>query len=148
AWDTLGRVTLINDAYNANPPSTRAALDLLAGAGGGRQRVAVIGSMRELGDRGAELHEEVARRALASSIDVIAGVGDFAAPLRALAPGDPRVITAGDVDELWTLLAPRLAADALILLKASRGVRLERMLPLLRKWAGLEDGGADDAGHH
>ena len=148
AWDTLGRATLINDAYNANPPSTRAALDLLAGAGGGRQRVAVIGSLRELGDRGAELHEEVARRALASSIDVIAGVGDFAAPLRALAPGDPRVITAGDVDELWMLLAPRLAPDALILLKASRGVRLERMLPLLRKWAGLEDGGADDAGHH
>jgi len=149
AWGELGRATLINDAYNANPPSTRAALDLLAGAGGGRQRVAVIGSMRELGDRGAELHEEVARRALGSTIDVIAAVGDFVAPLRALAPGDSRVVVAPDVDELWAQLAPRLAPDALVLLKASRGVRLERMVPLLKRWAGVEDAGdGGNAGHH
>jgi UDP-N-acetylmuramoyl-tripeptide--D-alanyl-D-alanine ligase len=149
AWETIGRATRINDASTANPPSTRAALDLLAGAGGGRQRVAVIGSMRELGDRGAELHEEVARRALASSIDLIAAVGDFVAPLRALAAGDPRVVVAPDVDELWALLEPRLAPEALILLKASRGVRLERMVPLLKRWAGVEDASAGgDAGHH
>ena len=143
AWDALGRATLINDAYNANPPSTRAALDLLAGAGGGRQRVAVLGTMRELGDHGERLHADIARRALESSIDVVAGVGDFATALAGLAPGDPRVVTAPDVDELWPLLAPRLAPDAVILLKGSRGMRLERLVPMLREWAGL---GTADAG--
>ncbi|HET7459300.1 MAG TPA: UDP-N-acetylmuramoyl-tripeptide--D-alanyl-D-alanine ligase [Gemmatimonadaceae bacterium] len=147
AWDAIGRATLINDAYNANPPSTRAALDLLAGAGAGRQRVAVLGSMRELGDKGAELHAEVARRALDSTIDVIAGVGDFAAPLREQAPGDPRVVTAADVEDLWPLLEPRLAPDALVLLKGSRGMRLERMVPLLKRWAGVPDSGADAEAH-
>lgn len=136
AWEAVGRATLINDAYNANPPSTRAALDLLAGAGGGRQRVAVLGTMRELGDHGTRLHEDIARRALGSSIEVIAGVGDFAAALRALAPGDARVVTAPDVDDLWPLLAPRLAPDAVILLKGSRGMRLERLVPYIVKWAG------------
>ena len=136
AWGPLGRATLINDAYNANPPSTIAALELLAGAGGGRQRVAVIGTMRELGEHAPRLHADIARRAVESSIDVIAGVGEYAAPLRELAPADdPRVVTADDVDELWRLLEPRLAPDAVILLKASRGMRLERMVPHLEAWA-------------
>ena len=135
AWAPLGRATLINDAYNANPPSTIAALELLAGAGQGRQRVAVLGSMRELGEQSARLHADIARRALESSIDVIAGVGDYAAPLRSLAPNDPRVVTAPDVDELWPLLEPRLAADAVILLKASRGMKLERLVPYLEAWS-------------
>jgi UDP-N-acetylmuramoyl-tripeptide--D-alanyl-D-alanine ligase len=135
AWETLGRATLVNDAYNANPPSTLAALDLLAGAGGGRQRVAVLGTMRELGDHAPRLHADIARRALESSIDVIAGVGDYAAPLRTQAPNDPRVVTADDVEELWRVLEPKLSPDAVILLKASRGMRLERLVPFLENWA-------------
>lgn len=135
AWAALGRATLVNDAYNANPPSTIAALELLAGAGGGRQRVAVLGTMRELGDHASRLHADIARRALESSVEVIAGVGDYAAPLRALAPGDPRVVTAEDVEDLWPLLEPRLSPDAVILLKASRGMRLERLVPYLERWA-------------
>lgn len=135
AWVPLGRATLINDAYNANPPSTRAALDLLSDAGKGRQRVAVLGSMRELGAHADRLHDELARRALDAGLDVIAGVGDFAAAFARVAPGDARVVTAADPDALWPLLAPRLAPDAVILLKASRGVRLERIVPALEAWA-------------
>jgi UDP-N-acetylmuramoyl-tripeptide--D-alanyl-D-alanine ligase len=52
-----------------------------------------------------------------------------------VANGDPRVLTADDVDELWKALEPRLARDGIILLKASRGVRLERLVPLLTAWA-------------
>ena len=48
---------------------------------------------------------------------------------------DLRVLVADDVDDLWPQLQPRLAADAAILLKASRGVKLERLLPLLTTWA-------------
>ena len=136
AWESVGRATLLNDAYNANPASARAALDLLLGLGGARQRVVVLGTMRELGAAAPAMHEAVARYALATAADVIAGVGEFAAPLAALGAGDPRVVTAPDVDELWPLLAPRLAADAIVLLKASRGVRLERLVPYLTAWAG------------
>ena len=135
AWESLGRATLINDAYNANPASARAALDLLNAVGGGRQRVAVLGTMRELGAEADALHAEIARRALGSTVDIVAGIGAFAPALEAAAAGDPRVVTGADVDDLWPRLAPRLAPDAVILLKASRGVRLERLLPHLTDWA-------------
>jgi len=134
---TLGRATLLNDAYNANPASVRAALDLLDAVGAGRQRVAVLGTMRELGATGPELHADIARRALRSSFDVIAGVGEFATALDAAAGGtDPRVVTAPDVETLWPRLRPRLAPDAVILLKGSRSMRLERLVPSLTDWAG------------
>jgi UDP-N-acetylmuramoyl-tripeptide--D-alanyl-D-alanine ligase len=136
AWEPLGRGTLLNDAYNANPASARAALDLLGSVGAGRQRVAVLGSMRELGPAAAAMHLDVARHALAGTAELVAGVGEFAEALAAVAAGDPRVITAPDVDELWPLLRPRLAPDAVILLKASRGMRLERLVPYLQAWAG------------
>ncbi len=135
AWESLGTVTLVNDAYNANPGSTRAAIDLLDATPGTRQRVLVLGTMRELGDHAERLHRELAERALASSADVVAGVGDFAGAFTALAPSDPRVVVADDVPELWALLAPRLRRDALVLLKGSRGVRLERLVPPLTEWA-------------
>jgi UDP-N-acetylmuramoyl-tripeptide--D-alanyl-D-alanine ligase len=139
AWETLGRATLINDAYNANPGSMRAAIDLLAVVGSGRQRVAVLGTMRELGDHALRCHEEVARHALAAPVDVVAGIGEMGVALQEIAEREPaaaaRVVTARDVEELWAALESRLAPDATILLKASRGVRLERLLPHLQTWA-------------
>src|SRR6185503_10315700 len=62
--EQVGRVTLINDAYNSNPGSARAAIELLQHAGAGRQRVAVLGTMLELGPSTPRLHEDVARDAL------------------------------------------------------------------------------------
>jgi UDP-N-acetylmuramoyl-tripeptide--D-alanyl-D-alanine ligase len=135
AWEPLGTATLINDAYNANPPSMRAAIDLLAGVDGGRQRVAVLGGMRELGAQADRLHDDVARYALAARVDVVAGIGDMADALGRVAPGDSRVITASDVEALWPLLEPRLTPTSVVLLKASRGVRLERLVPHLSDWA-------------
>lgn len=134
-WEAFGRATVINDAYNANPPSMRAALALLEALDPARQRVAVLGGMRELGAQADALHREVAAAALATSLPLLAGVGDLGAALAALAPDDPRVVTGADVDELWPRLRARLAPDAILLLKASRGVRLERLLPLLADWA-------------
>ncbi|MFI5230880.1 MAG: UDP-N-acetylmuramoyl-tripeptide--D-alanyl-D-alanine ligase [Gemmatimonadales bacterium] len=131
----LGEALLINDAYNSNPGSARAALALLAQVGQGRQRVAVLGTMRELGAHASAAHDDIARAALASGAAIVAGIGDFADALRRTAPNDDRVVTAADVDDLWPRLRSRLAADAAILLKASRGVRLERLLPQLTAWA-------------
>ncbi len=136
AVSALGKALLLNDAYNANPGSARAALALLGDIGGTRQRVAVLGTMRELGAHAPRAHREIAEAALAAGHDLVCGIGEFAPALEALAPGDARVITAADVDDLWPKLQPRLAADAAILLKASRGVKLERLVPILTTWAG------------
>lgn len=134
-WTVLGDAVLINDAYNANQASMRAALDLLDGVGSGRQRVAILGSMRELGAQSRVQHEAVARAALASSADLIVGVGDFAVAFAEIAPQDSRVITVDDFDGLWPVLAPHLSKRAVILLKASRGMRLERLIPTLTTWS-------------
>ena len=143
ARSSLGRATLIHDAYNANPPSMRAALDLLDATGGGRQRVAILGTMRELGAQSSRCHAEIAEHALRSSIEVIAGLGEFAPALdRAAKEGkDSRIVTAPDVEELWTKLRPLLQPDAVILLKASRGVKLERIMPFLTEWSSQQAGG-------
>lgn len=135
AWEPLGDAVVLNDAYNANPPSMRAAFELMASMDGGRQRVAVLGTMRELGDSTDRLHREIARVALAAPFDLVAGIGLFANALDSEGGGGVRVVTAPDVDELWTLLQPRLENNALILLKGSRGARLERLLPYLTAWA-------------
>lgn len=135
AWETVGLATLINDAYNANPASMRAAIDLLDRLDGRRQKVVVLGAMRELGAHAGALHDEIARRALASSAVVIGGVGEMGDALLAAGGGDARVITASDPESLWPRLEPRLEPDAIILLKASRGVKLERLVPSLTAWA-------------
>ena len=137
-WERHGSATLINDAYNSNPGSARAALELLAQAGAGRQRVAVLGTMLELGRETPRLHDEVAGAALSSGIELLAAIGEFAAALGRIAPGDPRVITADDVDALWSKLSPRLAPDAVVLLKGSRGMRLERLVGPITDWATRE----------
>jgi UDP-N-acetylmuramoyl-tripeptide--D-alanyl-D-alanine ligase len=135
AVESLGAALLLADCYNANPGSARSALALLAEVGAGRPQVAVLGTMRELGAAAERAHRDVAAAALAGSFALVCGIGEFAPALRALAPDDPRVLVADDVEDLWPQLRPRLAADAAILLKASRGVRLERLVPLLTTWA-------------
>jgi len=134
AWEQLGNVTLINDAYNANPGSTRAAIELLQGTGTGRQRVIVLGTMRELGAASEQCHADIVSLALASGADIVAGIGEFAPALEKRKDAE-RVITASDVEDLWPQLEGRLQRDAIILLKASRGVQLERLVPHLTTWA-------------
>ncbi|HMA22344.1 MAG TPA: UDP-N-acetylmuramoyl-tripeptide--D-alanyl-D-alanine ligase, partial [Gemmatimonadaceae bacterium] len=134
-WQQYPKATLINDAYNSNPGSAKAAIDLLAHTGKGRQRVAVLATMLELGPQGPRLHDEVAQAALDAGIEVVAAIGEFAAAFRRIAPGDSRVITADDAELVWPALSSRLAPDAVILLKGSRGMRLERLVEPISKWA-------------
>jgi len=134
AWEQVGDVTLINDAYNANPGSTRAAIELLKGTGSGRQRVIVLGTMRELGAASEQCHADIAGLALASGADIVAGIGEFAPALEKQNERE-RVITAPDVEDLWPQLEARLQRNAIILLKASRSVQLERLVPHLTTWA-------------
>jgi UDP-N-acetylmuramoyl-tripeptide--D-alanyl-D-alanine ligase len=135
AWVEIGGFTVINDAYNSNPGSARESLRMLASIDTQRQRVAILGSMLELGAAGPALHDEIARLALAGPSQIVAGVGEFARALTAASPNDSRVITAADAPDLWPLLAGRLARDAVILLKGSRGTRLERLIPMIEQAA-------------
>jgi UDP-N-acetylmuramoyl-tripeptide--D-alanyl-D-alanine ligase len=134
-FETHGSLTLINDAYNSNPGSARAALELLEHTGAARQRVAILGTMLELGIHADRLHDEVARAAMDSPIDLVVGVGGFADALQRVASGDPRVASGVDPAAAWEAVRSRLAPDAVILLKGSRGVRLERLVPFIAEWA-------------
>ncbi len=136
ALETCGEHLLLNDAYNANPGSMRAALDTLTGIASDRPKVAVLGSMLELGDASDALHDEIALRALESPLILIGAVGDFAGAFtRVLGRGRgqdiSRVVVAPDVEALWPLIEARLPRAALMLLKGSRGMRMERLISYL-----------------
>ena len=135
SFESHGGVIVINDAYNSNPGSARAALELLEHAGDGRQRVAVLGTMLELGAQADRLHDDIARAALAAPIELVIGVGGFADALARVAPGDARAVGGADPASAWDAARSRLRRDAVILLKGSRGVRLERLVPLISEWA-------------
>ncbi|MEO7965572.1 MAG: UDP-N-acetylmuramoyl-tripeptide--D-alanyl-D-alanine ligase [Gemmatimonadaceae bacterium] len=145
ALETLGDYLLLSDCYNANPASAREALTTLDAIHADRPRVVVLGSMLELGASSDTYHDEIARQALSSKASVIAGVGEFQRPLTSL--NDSRVVVAADADALWPLLRERIPPHALILLKGSRGTRLERLVPRLRELAGLPSVGLAAAPH-
>ena len=126
----MGGLTVLNDAYNANPASFRAAINLARALRGTRKLVFVAGTMRELGDASSTLHAEIASLLVTLKPDLLAAIGDFVPvlePYRA-ALGE-RLLTAPDAAALSPLLAARLAGDELVVLKGSRGVALERLLP-------------------
>jgi UDP-N-acetylmuramoyl-tripeptide--D-alanyl-D-alanine ligase len=157
-------VVVVNDAYNANPDSMRAALEALVaiGAGGSaRRRVAVLGEMKELGASADAEHAEVGRLARSLGVDVLLAVGEAARP--ALAgfdedppatggtgasgttygthgderedgmagqPGQERTpvgVAAADNEAAVRWLAEHLRVDDVVLVKASRGARLDEV---------------------
>ena len=125
-------LTILNDCYNANPQSFRAAIATAAALRGKRRLVFVAGTMRELGVDSSALHLEVADALVELNPDLLAVVGDFVPALErhAGALGD-RLITAADPVALAPILTQRLEGNEIIVLKASRGVALERILPAL-----------------
>lgn len=134
-WRRVGSLNVLADCYNANPPSTRAAIDLLASLPASGEKIAVIGTMRELGDHAEGLHRSVAEAALArlgSGIDRIVATGDFV-PAFGDVKDDARVIAAEDPLAAYEALRGGLKGDETILLKGSRGVALERLIPLLER---------------
>ncbi len=108
---------VVNDAYNANPDSMRAALEHLAVRAGDRRRVAILGEMAELGEASSSYHEEIGELAAHLGIEVL-GVGE---PARAYRPVAWAADAGAAVEVARGLLAP---GDA-VLVKASRAVALE-----------------------
>jgi UDP-N-acetylmuramoyl-tripeptide--D-alanyl-D-alanine ligase len=129
-----GGLTVIADCYNANPASMAAALDTLTRSPRRGGRVAVVGSMLELGTRSAALHRELADWIARADVDLIVAVGLFVPAFEAiLAAGrgglSSRLIMAPDAASALDPLLARLGGDEVVLLKGSRGVALETLLP-------------------
>ncbi len=127
----LGGLTVIDDTYNANPTSLKWAVRFASWLAGrrGRPLALVVGTMLELGPESARLHAAAAAEIAALRPALVAAVGAFAPafePYRA-ALGE-RLLTAPDAEALGPRLKAALKGDEIVLLKASRGVALERIL--------------------
>jgi UDP-N-acetylmuramoyl-tripeptide--D-alanyl-D-alanine ligase len=117
-----GPLLVLDDCYNANPMSMRAALDELAATAGGR-RVAVLGDMLELGPEEERYHAEVGAHARERGVDVLVTVGPRAAAMAAPFAGE--AIAAADAHAAAGLVTGLVAPGDTVLVKASRGVGLE-----------------------
>lgn len=127
-----GELTILNDCYNANPASFRAAIATARAMRGGRRLVFVAGTMRELGADSPALHAEIAALLVELEPELLAVVGEFVAALAPYADRlGNRLLVAADAPALGQPLAARLTGNELVVLKASRGVALERIIPIL-----------------
>jgi UDP-N-acetylmuramoyl-tripeptide--D-alanyl-D-alanine ligase len=115
-------VVLINDCYNANPMSMRAAIEDLGDTAPGR-RVAVLGDMLELGAGSDGLHREIGAAAAQAGVEVLLAVGPLAQAMRATFTGDSH--GAPDARAAAELLAGVIEPGDTVLVKGSRGVGLE-----------------------
>ena len=118
---------LINDAYNANPVSMRAALAQLAATAGDRRRVAILGDMAELGPGAPAFHEEIGREVARHGVEALLAVGELARGYVDNATGVPVVRWAADADEAAEAAVELVQPGDCVLVKASRAVGLERV---------------------
>ena len=131
-----GDVTVIADCYNANPDSMERSLDFFESLSWGGRRIAVLGGMRELGVQTAPAHAELGERLRATGLDLVFLVGAEMEHAWKSAQGGASVshISWGaSVDALGQLLHSLVRPGDIVLLKGSRGLELERLLPRLAK---------------
>jgi UDP-N-acetylmuramoyl-tripeptide--D-alanyl-D-alanine ligase len=123
-----GGVTLLDDAYNANPMSMRAALDELATAAGERRRIAVLGDMLELGPGELDFHREIGVHA-SERADVLITVGPLAGVMSETFDGESH--HAADAAEATRIVRELLQGGDVVLVKASNGVKLKQVCEAL-----------------
>jgi UDP-N-acetylmuramoyl-tripeptide--D-alanyl-D-alanine ligase len=128
--DRSDGVTVINDSYNANPDSMRAALNTLAELGqSGRHTWAVLGDMLELGDTAVDEHAAIGRFAAEIGVEHLVAIGEYAAQLTgaAVAAGlaSTRAVTVADKPDAVAAVTAGLGPGDVVLVKASRGLALD-----------------------
>ena len=115
---------VIDDTYNANPDSVRAAIDVLAAAAG--PRILVLGDMGEVGEDGRAFHEEIGRYAHQRGIEQLLTLGELAADAtRAFGPGGAHFSDIGQLERVLDMLA---TPNATLLIKGSRFMKMERLV--------------------
>lgn len=127
-----GDLTIVADCYNANPESFAAAIGYCATVFPGRRLAAVVGTMLELGASEASAHAQVADAMLAAGFSLVLALGAFQAAFRNLpAPEGVTVLYPASVEEAGERLASHLEGSEVLLVKGSRGVRLEGVVDAL-----------------
>jgi UDP-N-acetylmuramyl pentapeptide synthase len=129
-----GELVLIDESYNAQPPSMKAAIALLGQfkpAGGGR-RVAVLGDMLELGPFGEALHETIAAQLDEAGVDVLYAAGPLMAHLWAKIPERRRGLYASTSEQLRVPLVAGLRAGDVVMVKGSKGSRMGPLVEAVR----------------
>jgi UDP-N-acetylmuramoyl-tripeptide--D-alanyl-D-alanine ligase len=122
---------LINDCYNANPVSMRAALELLAARADGRRRVVILGDMAELGPDGPRYHREVGAAATELGVDVLVAIGPLARGYLDGAAGVATVRWAPSLDQGIAAVREMVEPGDCVLVKASRAMGLEAVVDML-----------------
>ncbi len=124
----VGGVSVIDDCYNANPMSMRAAIDELADTAPGR-RVAVLGDMLELGPDGPELHREIGAHAAARGVELLVAVGPLAREIGGAFDGEVHAVD--DASAAAAMIPDLVREGDTVLVKGSRGVGLEPVVQAL-----------------
>ena len=136
---TSGNINIIDDTYNANPESMKAAFATLDTMRAGARGVVVIGDMLELGVEAQTLHRKVGARAARSTISRLYACGAFAAEVTAGAREEgmpPKDTFEGNHDEIVADLKNWLQPGDWLLVKGSRGMAMEKVVRKLQEWAG------------
>lgn len=128
----MDHLTVINDCYNANPDSTKAALDYLENFSG--RKVAIIGTMKELGAESSEAHRSVAYHAKNRKIDLFIAVGEHMEEMVEVYGSD--AVGFVSYEEAEEKMGELIRAEDTVLIKASRGMYFERFIPVLEKLGG------------
>ena len=138
-----GPATIIDESYNANPASMRAALALLAAAKPGPKgrRIAVIGDMLELGPKAAAMHAELAADLSANKVDLLFGAGPLTRALYEAAPASMRAAWTERSSDLTDEVARTLRGGDIAMIKGSNGSRMGPLVSALRDRFAHEPGG-------
>lgn len=132
-------VTLVNDAYNANPESMRAGLKALKAMAGDRRTWAVLGEMRELGENAPEAHDEIGRLCVRLDVNRLIAVGKGAKLIQMGASLEGswgnESLYVDTIDEAVEILKNELQSGDIVYLKASRAIGLESVAQALTDWA-------------
>jgi UDP-N-acetylmuramoyl-tripeptide--D-alanyl-D-alanine ligase len=141
-WRRAGALRILDDTYNANPMSVRAALDTLGSSAGAMRRVVVLGDMLELGPISEAEHREMGRAVAASGTAEFVGLGRWSrtAVEAAREAGLGESHHAETFEDTVAHLLKRLAPGDAVLVKGSRGMRMERVVDALLARFGGEDG--------
>ncbi len=119
----LGGALLLDDSYNANPDSVRAAIEVLSMTPG--KTILVLGDMGEIGERAGQLHDEIGGYAKSQGIDLLFGLGELAeTAVHNFGKGARHF---RQVEDLVAALVPELTAESVVLVKGSRFMRMERV---------------------
>ena len=125
------RFTIIDDCYNASPDSMMAAIDVLMNVSGNR-KIAILGTMKELGNKAEEAHEEIGRYAKEKKVDVLITVGEFNAAYKKGYGDELRFVEFENIQDVMEYLEKNIYDSDTILIKASRSMKFEKITETLK----------------